>query len=175
MIEKLSLAADRFWSKVKVGEPSECWEWTASTAKAGYGQFMFQRRPHTAHRIAKILSTGVWPDSSMFACHKCDNRKCCNPGHLFWGTSGDNNRDAAVKGRMWHPPKTHMDQARAKLADDFAEGKIPKFARFSADDVRDMRARYNGGESQVAIARVYSTRQGTVQRIVTMASYKGVK
>lgn len=175
MIEKLRLAADRFWSKVKIGDPHECWEWTASVAKAGYGQFMFSGRPHSAHRISKILTTGIWPESSTFACHKCDNQKCCNPDHLFWGSSGDNSRDAAAKGRTWHPPKTQIDRAHAKLAVDFAEGKIPVYARFSAGEVRDIRARYASGESQVSIARAYSTVQSTIQKVVTFASYKGVK
>jgi hypothetical protein len=175
MIEQLRLAADRFWSKVKVGEPGECWEWTASTAKAGYGQFMFKGQPRCAHRVAKILNTGEWPDSSVFACHKCDNPSCCNPDHLFWGTSGDNARDAAAKGRMWHPPKTQMVRAHAKLAADFANGKISECAKFSADEVRDMRARYAGGESQTSIARSYLIRQSVVQKIVTFTAYRGVK
>jgi hypothetical protein len=36
----------------------------------------------------------------MGACHSCDNPPCCNPTHLFEGSTLDNIRDAAAKGRM---------------------------------------------------------------------------
>jgi hypothetical protein len=31
--------------------------------------------------------------------HKCDNRKCINPEHLFLGTDKDNAHDRTIKGR----------------------------------------------------------------------------
>jgi hypothetical protein len=95
---QLSILA-RYWSNVKVAEPDECWPWKASFRRDGYGQMMVNYRKYGTHRLAWLLAKGTIPEG-LFVCHKCDNKACCNPNHLFLGTQEDNFNDMVQKGRQ---------------------------------------------------------------------------
>jgi hypothetical protein len=83
---------ERFWSKVDIKGLNECWPWKGYINPSGYGLFRYYDRYIGAHKIALILSKENIPEDSI-ACHKCDNRKCCNPNHIYPGTNSDNQRD----------------------------------------------------------------------------------
>ena len=87
-----------FWSKVIVNGASDCWPWRAGLTTKGYGNFSLNGIHTHAHRVAYWLAIGEIP-INMFVCHGCDNRKCCNPSHLFLGTDQDNTIDMVQKGR----------------------------------------------------------------------------
>ena len=95
---------DRFFDKVNKNGPihpvlkTQCWEWTAGTNVKGYGRFAFIGKNRLAHRVSYIFTNGDIPDS-LCVCHKCDNRKCVNPDHLFLGSIIDNTMDMVKKGR----------------------------------------------------------------------------
>ena len=89
---------DRFWSKVDIKGPDECWEWKAYISTKGYGRIYAHNKVEGAHRIAWELTNGPIP-SNKLVLHKCDNRKCVNPNHLYLGTHSDNICDAVERKR----------------------------------------------------------------------------
>ena len=87
-----------FWAKIDKRGPDECWEWQGCFRRScGYGAFQLSPTTYRAHRVAYKLAKGEPGD--FFVCHSCDNKKCCNPNHLWLGTCADNQRDMAEKCR----------------------------------------------------------------------------
>jgi hypothetical protein len=100
----------QFWSRVKRGEPDECWPWLGAKNKDGYGYFKRQQKLFAAHREAFTITTGE-DITGKHVCHTCDNPPCCNPAHLFSGTKTDNMRDAAKKKRLAMPTRKCINAA----------------------------------------------------------------
>ncbi len=87
-------ARTRFWSKVKRGQPDECWLWTGTTTKFGYAHFRVNGDWKFVHRYAYEMLYGPIPSKLTIdhLCHNrdetckggpdCLHRRCCNPVHM---------------------------------------------------------------------------------------------
>lgn len=86
--------------EAKVLRTETCHLWVG--AKGEYGTIGCRKgvgQPRTlhAHRVAWQLYRGEIP-KGMHVLHKCNNKMCVNPDHLYLGTHADNMRDAAAAG-----------------------------------------------------------------------------
>lgn len=140
-----------FWSLVEKSEG--CWIWSGNVGKDGYGKVTFSKRTLRAHRVSYAISNGVCIDSlgGLLVCHKCDNRLCVSPNHLFSGSQLDNIRDMLSKKRE-RPP--------------FGENHWN--TKVSHNDVLSMRQLYASGNTQASIAFRFGVDQSHVSRVCCM-------
>jgi hypothetical protein len=142
-----------FCRQLKPNKKTGCIEWQGHIPVSGYGQFKTGGKygpTFFVHRIAYWLATKTKPPVTLEVCHSCNNRKCCNPDHLYLDTSKGNIQYAAAQGRM---------HGSSKL---------------TAGDVLRMRKQAAKGKSTQEIADEYLLSPTTIRGIVSHRSWKGV-
>lgn len=97
--------AERIPGKWKYNPANGCWEWRGAPDISGYGRIWRDGRSEQAHRAAWLVFKGPLPEEACVL-HRCDNRRCVNPDHLFIGDRGTNNTDRAAKKRSYIGPKS---------------------------------------------------------------------
>lgn len=90
-----------FWENIKIGESiNDCWSWNGNTIN-GYGFVNNNKNPKhiLSHRLSWIIHCGEIPNNTCVL-HKCNNKKCSNPKHLYLGTPKDNANDTRITNRI---------------------------------------------------------------------------
>ena len=102
------------WSRINKNGPNGCWEYSGQVNSRGYGAFTYAGKPMVAvHRFIYQQVHGPLP-KEVFCLHKCDNRICCNPDHIFLGSYRENSHDMYAKDR-------HMGKLRAHQVREIRE------------------------------------------------------
>lgn len=137
---------DRFWRRVQRGPEDACWSWIAHRSNAGYGAFTRGGKKRIASRVAWELTRGPIPDG-VLVCHRCANRACVNPNHLYLGTQASNMVDMILHGNSLagtRNPKAKLDWAKV-------------------EEIRRLASR---GSTQGELAARFGVHQGQISRLL---------
>lgn len=157
-------------------ELGQCWPWTASFYRNGYGQIGIGGRGAGvtgAHRVAWERAYGPIPEGK-WVLHKCDNRRCQRPDHLFLGDNPSNVDDMLSKGRAaWQvdPAMPYLQRGDGHWArrtpERIQRGSSKGSAKLTETQVLQILQRYAGGErNKAALGRAFGVSEVLIGKIV---------
>ena len=149
----------RFITKVKIGDG--CWEWAGYISELGYGKFSINGKSRGAHRASYRLFVGDIP-KKLEICHRCNNRKCVRPSHLYAGTHVQNIQDSK------NTPRPFGENSGKSI---FTDGDIV--------DIRRIYRAINPGIKEIyktdkLIAKMYNCSYHTIRKIVNRNTWKHI-
>lgn len=155
-----------FWSKVDKRSDDECWNWLGAKSKDnGYGILRIDHHGVKAHQLSWVIHFGEIPQTEetlqtyhgTCVLHKCDNKSCCNPSHLYLGTQADNVHDVFAR-----------DRRRSYIGTDNPASVL------TAVQVKEIRIMTSLNMASRAIAAYFGIGQTTVLRIRNKETYADV-
>jgi len=104
----------KYYSKIN---ENGCWEWQRAKIHNGYGRVYVKHKnkDELTHRASWEAFVGEIKEGMQIN-HKCHNRACINPDHLYLGTQKENVRDMLLAGRGNVPKGS--DCINSKLTED---------------------------------------------------------
>lgn len=163
MIMIRDIDIERFWAKVDRRGPDECWNWAAGMNPNGYGAvylvFPEGRKQFGAHRAALIVHNRALPPNGAYVLHSCDNKLCCNPAHLRYGSQRDNIHDAIARGRAKRPPIRFGPRKPPKVKPPSRRDKL------TAEMKAEILERLARGERVTKIAPLYNVSTAPISNL----------
>lgn len=150
-VRALPLTQERIKKRAEFDPDTGCWNWSGVLHKQGYGMIRSGRTHHLTHRASYKVFKGEIPEG-LFVCHRCDNRKCVNPDHLFLGTVQDNQQDMKSKDRSMFGEKSSA-------------------AKLKESDVLQILS-LRGGMTQRAIAKMFNVSPALICMILKGAVWQ---
>lgn len=135
----------------------ECWNWTRSCFKVnGRARISIGMKSYVAARVCYVVFKNK-PIGDLLVCHSCDNVLCVNPDHLWLGTSADNSKDMADKGRTQNQ-----------------NGELNPIAKLTDKSVLEIRHLIKCGFSQRELATKYGVSNSTINQIHTRRIWRHI-
>lgn len=139
----------------KVIKQEGCWGWKSFIDSTGSGVLSSKKNRLSAYRASWIIHCGPIPEG-LLVLHKCHNRICTNPEHLYLGTNKDNTRDMMLAGRG------NFNQQNSKNA------------KLNKEKVTLIKSLISQGISLTKIARQFLVSRGTIQDIVRKKTWRNI-
>ena len=158
---------DRLNERINIDGTTECWNWTGTKNRDGYGVLwtggkkenggQFKKASRLSYQEYHPLTTDI-SNINLFVCHKCiGNRACINPDHLYLGTPQDNMNDRREQGR-----------------ENAANGEKLS-SKLTEKDVLEIRKLYaGGGYTYRKLGEIYNVSESCIGGIIIRKNWKHI-
>jgi hypothetical protein len=134
---------------IKFEDKNKCWDWNGFIRPDGYTRMKcFDRITSIGgHVVSWMLHKKIVKRDKLFVLHKCDNRRCTNPRHLFLGDATLNMVDMVKKGRS-------------------------RIAKLTGRQVRNIKNKLNENIPIVYLSKLYGVNRATISDIRNGKTWK---
>ena len=146
---------DRIFNRIEIDPVTRCWNSTYSLDRHGYGRIRINNKTPLVHRIIYEYIHGPTTKEKPFVLHQCDNRRCCNPTHLYSGTHQNNQQD-----RVKRNPKS------------WAKGEKQHLSKLTIEQVLEIR---ESDERLVVLGKRFNVHPGTISDVRKRKSWAWLK